>query len=119
MKKIAIHKIFTLCFTSPIPAIKLKFICNKKLKTKNKIEYCKITQESQYLAQNRTDAICGQNTNINLLKIIQIITKIFEKLCFIIFNFLFSHFELNSEKIGIKIIKIGHKTKKGIFIILK
>jgi len=89
------------------------------LKTKSKIEYCKIIPDSIYFSQKSTKAISFAKININQLNIIQIIKKIFEKLFFILLIFSFSHFELSSEKIGIKSIKIGHSTIKGIFIILR
>jgi hypothetical protein len=46
LKTKAIEIIFNLSFTFQIQANILKLICNKKLKTRNKIEYCKIFQES-------------------------------------------------------------------------
>lgn len=119
LKIIVKPKIFSLCLASQSPAIRLKFICKRKLKIKNKIEHCKIIPEVSNFSEYKTFAISGQKINKNPLKIIQIIIKIFEKFCFIIFIFSFCQELYNSEKIGIRIIKIGQRKINGIFIILR
>jgi ABC-type oligopeptide transport system ATPase subunit len=53
-KTIAINIIFTLSETLHIQANILKLICNKKLKTKNNIEYLSISHENKYFSQNKT-----------------------------------------------------------------
>jgi hypothetical protein len=69
--------ILTLSFTFQIQAIILKFICNKKLKARNNIEYCKIFQDSINFSQNNIYAIIQANVKNNILKAIAITKNVF------------------------------------------
>ena len=60
--KRAIHVIFALCLTLPIPAIKLKFALNKILKIRNAHEYANSCHEYKNFCPKRIVAISGHNT---------------------------------------------------------
>ena len=78
----AIKTIFTLSFTFPIPARILKLIPNKKLNSKNKIEYCKIFHESKNLSPKSTNAIGFANTKKKTLNAIARMIKLFISISF-------------------------------------
>jgi hypothetical protein len=69
--------IFILSFTFQIPANILKFICRRKLNTRNRIEYCNIAHDFTNFSQNNTKAIISANTKNKILKAIAIDAKFF------------------------------------------
>ena len=119
LNTIAINIMLSLCFTCPIAANILKFICNKKLKDIKSTEYFKIVQDVINLSQNNIVDIISQNTKNNIENTIEKLKKFLVKICLTIFIFSISFLACISEKIGNINQKIGQIIIKGIDIILK
>jgi len=119
LKNIAATVIFTFDLIFPIPAWRLKFICNKKLKTKNKIAYCRIVPELINFSQKSVNAITSANTKKNILNINPTEMKISENTFFILAILLKSHVPCNSAITGNSRANIGPIIMKGMPIILR
>jgi len=112
----AARTILSLSLTFHTQARILKLICSKKLKTRNRTEYCSITPEVKYFIQNRTYAIGREKVNKNILNASPIIKKLFVNILFTSVILSFSHLLCNSEKTGNNNPKIGPIIINGIDI---
>jgi hypothetical protein len=110
---------FSLSFTFQFAARILKFIWSKKLKLKNNIEYCKITQDIRNLSQKRIVEIIFQKTKSNIEKQIEKDKKFLVNTDFTILILWYSFFATISENTGNKNQKIGPIIIKGIQIMLR
>lgn len=119
LKTRAIIIILSLSFSFQLAASILKFICSKKLKLKNNIEYCNIIHEFKNFSQKRIIAIICQNTKKSIEKTIENAKKFFVIIDFINFILSISFFATISQYTGNKKEKIGQIKIKGIHIILR
>jgi hypothetical protein len=111
--------IFILSFTFQIQANILKLICKRKLNTRNKIEYCNITQDLINFSQNKTNAMVSAKTKKRILKAIAMAAKFFWNICLISLIFSCCFFEWSSENTGNSRANIGPISRKGTQIILR